>query len=146
MRAADVFISKPGGLSTSEALAAGVPIVLLRPLPGQEQRNARYLVARGAALRVTRPRDLCPAVETVLHDDGVAARVRAAGAAIAHPDAADLIADRIAALAGHAPTGETLFAAHPASSGTSGKRNRTPRKTRRRRRGEVAERLKAAVC
>ncbi len=104
MRAADVLVSKPGGLSTSEALAAGVPIVLLKPLPGQEQRNARYLVARGAAVRVARPSDLCRAVGTVLHGDAVAARLRSAGAALAHPDAAERIAGRIAALAGVSET------------------------------------------
>jgi processive 1,2-diacylglycerol beta-glucosyltransferase len=99
MRAADVFVTKPGGLSTSEALAAGVPLVLLPPLPGQEQRNARYLSSRGAALRVAGGSDLRAQVASVLRDEGVAARLHAAGAQIARPHAADHVAARIASLA-----------------------------------------------
>jgi processive 1,2-diacylglycerol beta-glucosyltransferase len=98
MHAADVLVTKPGGLTTSEALAAGVPMVLLKPLPGQEERNARYLVARGAALRARREPDLVRAVESVAHDPRVAANLRAGAEALAHPDAADRIADRIEAL------------------------------------------------
>jgi processive 1,2-diacylglycerol beta-glucosyltransferase len=98
MHAADVLVTKPGGLTTSEALAAGVPMVLLRPLPGQEERNARYLVSRGAALRAARGSDLVRVVDGVLHDPAIAGRVRAGAAQLAHPDAAERIAARIAAL------------------------------------------------
>jgi processive 1,2-diacylglycerol beta-glucosyltransferase len=99
MHAADVLVTKPGGLTTSEALAARVPLVLLRPLPGQEERNARYLVSRGAALRASGPGDLVRAVDAVLAGGRVSERLRESAAALAHPDAADVIADRIAALA-----------------------------------------------
>jgi processive 1,2-diacylglycerol beta-glucosyltransferase len=47
--AADVVITKPGGLTTSEALALGRPLVLTRPLPGHEQGNITMLEATGAA-------------------------------------------------------------------------------------------------
>jgi processive 1,2-diacylglycerol beta-glucosyltransferase len=99
MRAADVLVTKPGGLTTSEALAARVPLVLLRPLPGQEERNARYLVSRGAALRASRPGELVRAVDAVLEGGRAAGRLRDGAAALAHPDAADRIAGRIAQLA-----------------------------------------------
>ena len=99
MHAADVLVTKPGGLSTSEALAAGLPIVLLRPLPGQEERNLRYLASRGAALRTTHGDELVQVVDDVLHDERVARRLRAGASALAHPDAAERIAARIAAMA-----------------------------------------------
>jgi processive 1,2-diacylglycerol beta-glucosyltransferase len=99
MHAADVLVTKPGGLSTSEALAARVPLVLLRPLPGQEERNARYLVSRGAALRARGSGDLVRVVDTVLTGAHAARRLRDNAAALAHPDAAERIAARIAALA-----------------------------------------------
>jgi len=102
MRAADVLVTKPGGLTTSEALAVGVPLVLLKPLPGQEERNARYLVSRGAALRAARPGDLVRVVDSVLHDERVAQRLHASAAQLAHPDAAEAAAARIAELA-HVP-------------------------------------------
>jgi processive 1,2-diacylglycerol beta-glucosyltransferase len=50
MAAADLFIGKPGGLSTAEAMASGLPMVLIRPIPGQEERNASLLVGLGAAV------------------------------------------------------------------------------------------------
>ena len=53
MHAADVLVTKPGGLSTAEALVAQVPLVLCKPLPGQEERNARVLVEAGAAVRTS---------------------------------------------------------------------------------------------
>ena len=51
MHAADAFVTKPGGLSVAEALVAAIPMVLCKPLPGQEERNARFLIERGAAVR-----------------------------------------------------------------------------------------------
>ncbi|HTD38368.1 MAG TPA: glycosyltransferase [Candidatus Limnocylindrales bacterium] len=99
MHAADVLVTKPGGLTTSEALAARVPMVLLRPLPGQEERNARYLVSRGAALRAGARDDLPGVVGAVLNGGRLAERVREGAAALAHPDAAERIAGRIEALA-----------------------------------------------
>ncbi|MEJ8546822.1 MGDG synthase family glycosyltransferase [Brevibacillus borstelensis] len=49
MSAADVFITKPGGISIAEALAVKTPLVLFRPLPGQEQRNLTFLLGNKAA-------------------------------------------------------------------------------------------------
>jgi processive 1,2-diacylglycerol beta-glucosyltransferase len=49
MAAADLLLGKPGGLTTSEACALGLPMMLLRPLPGQEDQNARTLTEVGAA-------------------------------------------------------------------------------------------------
>ena len=98
MHAADVLVTKPGGLSTSEALAAQLPMVLLRPLPGQEERNLRYLASRGAALRTTDDDELVRAVDSVLHDERVARRLQSGARALAHPDAAERVAARIAAM------------------------------------------------
>ena len=51
MRVANLFVGKPGGLSSSECMAAGLPMVLVNPIPGQEERNADYLLEEGAAIR-----------------------------------------------------------------------------------------------
>lgn len=50
MDAADCIVTKPGGLTTSESLAKGLPMVIVNPIPGQEQRNTEFLVNRGAAV------------------------------------------------------------------------------------------------
>lgn len=49
MARADLLITKPGGLSCSEALASGLPMLLVDPLPGHEEENAEYLATTGAA-------------------------------------------------------------------------------------------------
>ena len=53
MDASDILITKPGGLTTSEALAKQLPLILSSPIPGQEDRNIEFLVNSGAALCVS---------------------------------------------------------------------------------------------
>lgn len=58
MAVADLIITKPGGLTSSEALALGKPLVILDPIPGQEAANSDFLLERGAAVKVNRVDDL----------------------------------------------------------------------------------------
>ena len=51
MACADLVITKPGGLTTSECLAMGLPMIVLAPIPGQEERNADFLLEQGVALK-----------------------------------------------------------------------------------------------
>jgi processive 1,2-diacylglycerol beta-glucosyltransferase len=51
LAACDLAITKPGGLTSSECLAMGVPMILTDPIPGQEERNSNFLLESGAALR-----------------------------------------------------------------------------------------------
>ncbi|MDI3481464.1 MAG: processive 1,2-diacylglycerol beta-glucosyltransferase [Tepidanaerobacteraceae bacterium] len=57
MEAADLMITKAGGLTMAEALTRELPIIIYNPLPGQEERNARFLLRNGAA-RYARDRDV----------------------------------------------------------------------------------------
>lgn len=50
MSASDLAITKPGGLTTSECLAMGLPMISLSPIPGQEESNADYLMENGAGM------------------------------------------------------------------------------------------------
>lgn len=52
LAASDLLLSKSGGLTVSEAMAMGVPMLVFRPLPGQEDRNCDFLQESGAAIRV----------------------------------------------------------------------------------------------
>ncbi|MBA1334828.1 MAG: hypothetical protein HPY66_0448 [Firmicutes bacterium] len=51
MAASDLLITKPGGLTISEAMAMRLPIAIISPIPGQEERNAQYLMNSGMAIR-----------------------------------------------------------------------------------------------
>lgn len=99
MHAADVFVTKPGGLSTAEALAAGVPMVLCKPIPGQEERNVRVLTDWGAALRVRSLDELPRALTTALTDSARRKRMVAATRRYGRPDAARDAAELIVRLA-----------------------------------------------
>ena len=54
MDAADCIVSKPGGLTTSEALAKNLPLIMINPIPGQEDRNAEFMLNNGLAMSVTK--------------------------------------------------------------------------------------------
>jgi processive 1,2-diacylglycerol beta-glucosyltransferase len=88
MHAADAFVTKPGGLSTAEALVAQIPLVLCKPLPGQEERNARLLCESGAALRMKRVDELPAALGIVLTDARRRNRMIEAAKRLAKPSAA----------------------------------------------------------
>jgi len=55
LAAANMLVGKPGGLTTAEAAASGVPMVLVKPIPGQEERNAALLEAQGGAVLERNP-------------------------------------------------------------------------------------------
>ena len=55
MACADIAVSKPGGLTTSECLARGVAMIVVNPIPGQEFCNSDYLLENGAALKANHP-------------------------------------------------------------------------------------------
>ncbi len=98
MHASDVLISKPGGLTSSEALSAQLPMVLVQPLPGQEERNTRFLVSRGAAVRARGERQLARAVGELLEPGDRRGRLCERIDALRRPDAARMVAARIGAL------------------------------------------------
>ncbi len=98
MHAADVLVTKPGGLTSSEALVAALPMVLCRPLPGQEERNARVLVESGAAIRSRSLEELPNIVETLLCDSKRREDAVAAARRIGRPNAAAEAAEMIAGM------------------------------------------------
>jgi len=79
---ASVMVTKPGGITTAECLAKGLPMVLIKPVPGQEAGNARYLSEAGAALTARGAKDTVACVGGLLGDEslrsGMAGRCRQA--------------------------------------------------------------------
>lgn len=61
-----LIVTKPGGLTTSEALAKGLPILAVNPIPGQENNNARFLIDRGVARRIQDTDELIHSVRELL--------------------------------------------------------------------------------
>ena len=95
LEAADVVVSKAGGLTCSEALVKRTPLVVFKPTPGQEVANARYLESGGAAVLADSAEDVAACVATWLADPERRERVREAAGRLAAPQAAATIARRV---------------------------------------------------
>jgi processive 1,2-diacylglycerol beta-glucosyltransferase len=88
MTAADLIVGKPGGLTTSEALAKGLAFVVVNPIPGQEERNSDYLLEEGAAIKCNSLPTLPFKIDKLLGDSSGLARMRERARALGHVDAA----------------------------------------------------------
>jgi processive 1,2-diacylglycerol beta-glucosyltransferase len=87
LAASSLVITKPGGLTTSEALAVGRPIMVINPIPGQEAANSDFLLEQGAGVKVNRVEDLPFRVGQLLGSPKLRAMARAARA-VGQPEAA----------------------------------------------------------
>ncbi len=91
MHSSDLFIGKPGGLTTSEALACGLPMAVLSPIPGQEERNADHLLEEGAGVRCNELTTLAFKIDRLLGAPEGLAAMRRAATAMGRPQAARTI-------------------------------------------------------
>jgi processive 1,2-diacylglycerol beta-glucosyltransferase len=94
MAVSDLILTKPGGLTSSEALALGKPLFILNPIPGQEAANSDFLLERGAATKVNRVEDLPFRLEKLLGSPKLA-EMAAAAKALGRPNAASRIVHEI---------------------------------------------------
>jgi len=118
MAVADLVMTKPGGLTTSEALARGAGIVIVNPVPGQEERNSDYLLENGAAIKVNHIATLAHKVGALLADRDWLAGVKANARRLARPRAAFDVVERSLALLPNGVRGQ--------GSGVRGRRPPTP--------------------
>jgi processive 1,2-diacylglycerol beta-glucosyltransferase len=99
MSAADLVVSKPGGLTTSETLARGAAMVVVNPIPGQESRNSDYLLENGAAIKVNNLATMAHKITALVRDPGRLAQLRANAKRLGRPRAAfDVVQQSLALL------------------------------------------------
>jgi len=96
MASADLLVGKAGGLTSAEAFARGVILVVVNPIPGNEERNSDYFLEEGAAIRCNNLPALAFKIDALLYDGDRLTRMRAAVARIARPDAASDIVSIVA--------------------------------------------------
>lgn len=94
MAVADVVVTKPGGLTVAESLASGVGMVLIHPVPGQEERNSDFLLENGAAIKVNHIPTLPYKLGELLDQPGRLQRMKECARRLGRPRAAFDIADR----------------------------------------------------
>lgn len=92
MAAADIVISKSGGLTTSESLARGCPMMVVEPIPGQEERNSDFLLENGCAIKANNLATLGHKLEALLNEPERLERMRLAALRCSRPNAARRIA------------------------------------------------------
>ncbi|MDR3560617.1 MAG: glycosyltransferase [Negativicutes bacterium] len=95
MQKADVLVTKPGGLTCSEALATSLPMILFGSLPGPEEGNARFLVESGVALPATTAKDIGRLVDRLFTDTRRYRQLVDACSWIGFPASTKQIADEI---------------------------------------------------
>jgi processive 1,2-diacylglycerol beta-glucosyltransferase len=95
MVVADVIVTKPGGLITSEALACGLMVVVMDPYAGQEERNAAMLLEEGAGIQVHHHEVLPFRLNPILADPKRLDQYKSCSARLGRPDAAQLIVKSI---------------------------------------------------
>lgn len=95
MHASDCIITKPGGITLSEALACSLPLFLYRPVPGQELNNARYLQSEGIAVISHNANRLRAEVDDLLFDQDRLSGVKEKMKSLRKPEAAEAIVNDI---------------------------------------------------
>lgn len=95
MLAADLLVTKPGGVTLAEAFCCHLPVLLFDPLPGQEEGNARYVIAQSAAELADSPRRLAEVAAELRWAPPRRRELAARGAELARPTAARDAADEI---------------------------------------------------
>jgi len=86
MHIADIVISKPGGVTTSEVLAKGKPMIIVEPLPGQEANNTAYLTKKGAAIKVDEPQKINSVIDGLLNNPYTLKQLQEAAKQIGRPN------------------------------------------------------------
>ncbi|HWT00657.1 MAG TPA: glycosyltransferase [Pyrinomonadaceae bacterium] len=98
MAASDILLGKPGGLTTSEALARNLIFVIVNPIPGQEERNSDHLLEEGVAIRCNNLPVLAHKIDRLLSDPARMDAMRANARRLARPDAAREVVARLLSL------------------------------------------------
>jgi processive 1,2-diacylglycerol beta-glucosyltransferase len=95
MQLADLLIGKPGGMTSAEALAAGLPMCIVNPIPGQEERNSDHLLEEGVAIKCNDLGALAYKVGQLLDRPDRLANMRANASRLARPFAARTVVNTL---------------------------------------------------
>jgi len=99
MQISDLIITKPGGITTAEALAKGLPMLIINPLPGQEAMNTRFLLNEGVAVKAESSADVTVILEELLYNKNKLADMRRKALLLSKPSSATDIARMILEMA-----------------------------------------------
>ena len=87
MSVSDLIITKPGGITTSEALSKKLPMLIIKPIPGQEANNTAYLTEQKAAINIDEPKEINLVIENLFSAPDKLKRISESCGRIAKPSA-----------------------------------------------------------
>ena len=95
MKISDLFIGKPGGMTTAEALACSLPMIIVDPIPGQEERNSDHLLEKGIALKSNELTTLAWKIDQLLDQPGQLETMRRNAWELGRPNASRTIVETL---------------------------------------------------
>ena len=95
MDIAEMIITKPGGITTAEALVKKLPMIIINPIPGQEAKNSEYLLSQNVAVEASDANDVMLYVDEFLRNPRKLWAMREAAAALGRPHSAECAAREI---------------------------------------------------
>ncbi len=95
MKVSNIFIGKPGGLASSEAIACGLPMCVVTPIPGQEERNSDHLLEEGIAVKCNDLTTLAFKLDRLLDDPPRLALMKANALRFSNPTASQTIVNTL---------------------------------------------------
>jgi len=95
MEIAEIIITKPGGITTAEALVKKLPMIIINPIPGQEAKNTEYLLSQNVAVEADDANDVMLFVDEFLRNPRKLWTMREAAAALGRPRSAENAAHEI---------------------------------------------------
>ena len=95
MKMADLLIGKPGGMTSAEALASGLPLCIVNPIPGQEERNSDHLLEQGIAIKCNDLSTLAFKVDRLLNDPERLKAMRENALRFSKPRASETVVDTL---------------------------------------------------
>lgn len=88
MEISNIVITKPGGLTTSEAMAKDLPMIIVHPIPGQEAKNTEFLLRQGVAVKAEDSEDIAALVKELLLDGTKLDEMKEKASSLKKPNAA----------------------------------------------------------
>jgi processive 1,2-diacylglycerol beta-glucosyltransferase len=95
MDACDLIITKPGGMTSSEALAKSLPMIIINPIPGQEEKNSQFLCRHNVAIRLDNINNLQQTIEYLIRHPEKLETMQENARKIAKPNASLMAANAI---------------------------------------------------
>ena len=88
MDAAELVVTKPGGITTAECLVKRLPMIIINPIPGQEAKNTSLLLAQNVAVQAEKAKDVVELVDEFLRNPDRLRTMRDAARGLGRPNAA----------------------------------------------------------